>query len=95
MLKRIIKIMNNKHNTISPIPLRWIGDNIDGSKFAFTDKGRGSFTYLGAPINADFELSYENLATYITKILDQAATLEGCGLIIRLVDIKNNIVKVY
>jgi hypothetical protein len=80
---------------IPPIPLRWVKDNIDGAKFAFRDKGQGSFTYLGAPISADFELSYESLAPYVTKVLDLAAPLEGCGLMIRLVEIKNNIVKVW
>ncbi len=80
---------------IPPIPLRWVKDDIDDAKFAFRDNGQGSYTYLGAPINADFELSYESLAPYVTKVLDLAAPLEGCGLMIRLVEIKNSNVKVW
>jgi hypothetical protein len=53
------------------------------------------FTYLGTPINADFELSYESLAPYVTKVLDLAAPLEGAGLTVRLVEIKGGIVKVW
>jgi hypothetical protein len=43
------------------IPLRWIKNDIEGAKFAFGTVGT-SPSYLGAPIHADFELSYENLA---------------------------------
>ena len=50
---------------------------------------------MGAPINADFELSYESLAPYVTKVLDLAAPLEGAGLIIKLVEIKGGEVKVW
>ena len=61
--------------------LRWVKNNVEGSKFAF---GPGRFTpeltYLGAPIFSDFELSYETLAPYVTKVLDLVAPLEGAGL---------------
>lgn len=81
---------------IDDIPLRWVKDNIEGAKFAF---GGGpttpELTYCGAPINADFELSYENLAPYVTKVLNLAAPLEGAGLIIKLVEIKGGEVKVW
>jgi hypothetical protein len=67
-----------------------------GAKFAFGG-GRVSpeLTYLGAPISADFELIYENLAPYMTEVLDQAAPLEGAGLTIKLVEIKGGVVKVW
>lgn len=76
--------------------LRWVKNNVEGAKFAF---GPGRFTpeltYFGAPIFSDFELSYETLAPYVTKVLDLAAPLEGADLQIRLVEIKNGIVKVW
>jgi hypothetical protein len=65
------------------IPLRWIKNDVEGSKFTFRYNGT-EFTYLGAPINADFELSYESLAPYVVQMLDMSAPLEGCGLMIRL-----------
>ncbi len=80
--------------SVPVIPLRWIKNDIEGAKFAFRDNGT-EFTYLSAPISADFELSYESLAPYVTQVLDMAAPLEGHGLMIRLVEIKNNTVKVW
>lgn len=71
-------------------PLRWIKNDVEGAKFAFPN-----LSYLGASIHSDFELSYENLAPYVTKVLDLAAPLEGAGLIVRLVEIKNGVVKVW
>lgn len=76
------------------IPLRWIKNDIEGAKFAFGTVGT-SPSYLGAPIHADFELSYENLAPYVTQVLDLTAPLEGAGLIIKLVEIKDGVVKVW
>ena len=78
------------------IPLRWIGNDLKGAVFAFGG-GRASpeLTYLGAPIQADFEISYENLAPYVTSVLDQAALLEGAGLPVKLVEIKLGAVKVW
>jgi hypothetical protein len=75
---------------VETIPLRWIKDDIEGAKFTFVN-----LTYLGAPINVDFELSYENLAPYVTKVLDLAALLEGAGLTVKLVEIKGGVVKVW
>ena len=81
---------------VKTIPLRWVKDNVEGAKFAF---GGGpttkELTYLGAPINADFELSYESLAPYVTKVLNLAAPLEGAGLTVKLVEIKGGEVKVW
>lgn len=81
---------------IAPIPLRWIKNDVEGAKFAFGG-GRATpeLTYLGAPIDADFELSYENLAPYVTAVLDLTAPLEGAGLVIKLVEIKEGKVKVW
>ena len=81
---------------MATIPLRWIKNDVEGAKFAF-GAGRVSpaLTYLGAPIDADFPLSFENLAPYVTAVLDQAAPLEGAGLRIRLVEIKGGKVKVW
>ena len=58
------------------IPLRWIHNDIESARKVF---GPG-LTYLGAPIQADFKLSYEALAPYVTEVLDLAAPLEGAGL---------------
>lgn len=74
-------------------PLRWIKNDVEGARFAFG--GRTEFTYLGAPIQADFPLTYENLAPYVTAVLDQAAPLEGAGVDIKLVEIKAGVVKVW
>lgn len=78
------------------IPLRWVKNDIEGAKFAFGG-GRVSpeLTYLGAPIHADFELSYESLAPYVTQVLDIAASLEGAGLDVKLVEIKGGVVEVW
>lgn len=75
------------------IPLRWVQNTVEGAKFAF---GEGpELKYLGAPIQADFELSHESLAPFVTAVLDQAAPLEGAGLDVRLVEIKGGQVKVW
>jgi hypothetical protein len=77
-------------------PLRWVKNDITGAKFAFCGgPTKKELTYLGAPINADFELSYESLAPYVTQVLDLAAPLEGAGLTIKLVEIKGGVVKVW
>jgi hypothetical protein len=78
------------------IPLRWVEDTEKWAKLVF---GGGitkrELTYLGATIHADFELSYESLAPYVTKVLDLAAPLEGAGLTIKLIEIKGGEVKVW
>lgn len=78
------------------IPLRWVKNDAESAEKAF-GPGRvtPAFTYLGAPIQADFELTYANLAPYVTEVLDQAAPLEGAGVGIKLVEIKNGQVKVW
>lgn len=77
-------------------PTRWVKNDVEGARFAFGG-GRATpeFTYLGAPIQADFELSYEALAPYVTPVLDRAAALEGAGLVVRLVEIQAGKVKVW
>lgn len=77
-------------------PLRWVKNDVEGAKFAFgeglaTGDGRANleFTYLGAPIDADFELTYENLAPYVTAVLDVTASFEVEGLRVGCVEIKN------
>jgi hypothetical protein len=76
--------------------LRWVKNDIEGAKFAFGGgRNTAEFTYLGAPITADFELTYENLAPFVSEVLDQAAPLEGAGLALKLVEIKNGKVKVW
>jgi hypothetical protein len=83
-------------SSIPPIPLRWITNDVRGAEFAFGGgRQTPAFTYLGAAIHADFELTYENLAPYVTRVLDLAAPLEGAGLTIRLVEIKNGAVRVF
>lgn len=78
------------------IPLRWIKNDIVGAKYAFGE-GRvtSEFTYLGAKINADFELTYENLAPYVSEVLDLAAPIEGAGVSVKLVEIKGGKVRVW
>lgn len=76
------------------IPLRWTKNDQEGAKFAFREEG-GNWFYLVAPIQADFKLSYEALAPYVAQVLDLAAPLEGAGLIVKLVEIKNGKVKVW
>jgi len=78
------------------IPLRWIQNDVAGAVLTFGG-GRSTpeFTYLGAPIQADFEVSYENLAPYVTSVLDQAGPLEDAGLPVKLVEIKLGVVKVW
>lgn len=56
---------------------------------------RPELTYCGAPIRADFELSYEALAPYVTEVLDKAAALEGAGAEVALVEIRGGKVKVW
>ena len=79
---------------LDAIPLRFVKNNITGSRFAFNNNGN-SFYYLNATIYADFKLSYESLAQYTTKVLDLASLLEGAGLTVKLVEIKNGNVKVW
>ena len=81
---------------MDPIPLRVIKNDVEGAKFAFSG-GRSSseLTYLGAPIQADFELSYESLAPYVIEVLDKAACLEGVGMFVRLVEVRGGVVKVW
>ncbi len=76
--------------------LRWVGNDVRGAQFAF-GAGRDSpeLTYRGASISADFPLSYEALAPYVSEVLDQAAALEGAGLVVRLVEIQKGTVKVW
>jgi hypothetical protein len=78
------------------VPLRFIHNDLKGAEFAF-GPGRytPAFTYQGAPIHADFELSYEALAPYVTEVLDLAAPLEGAGLNVALIEIKDGKVKVF
>ena len=76
------------------IPLRWIKNDIEGAKFAFREEG-GHFFYLCAPVRADFKLSFETLAPYVSQVLDLAAPLEGAGLVIKLVEIKGGKVRVW
>jgi hypothetical protein len=68
--------------------------DVEGAKFAFKTSDDGGMTYLGAPVEADFPLSYESLAPYVAEVLDQAAPIEGAGLGIHSVQIKNGQVKV-
>jgi len=76
------------------IPLRWIKDDIEGARKVFREEG-GRWFYLVAPIHADFRLSHETLAPYVTRVLDLAAPLEGAGLIVKLIEIKNGKVRVW
>lgn len=75
------------------IPLRWVQDDLKGAAFAFGEEP--PHTYQGAPIEADFDLTLESLRPYTTEVLEQAAPLEGAGLIVRLVEIKQGKVKVW
>ena len=78
------------------IPLQWVNNDVKGAEFAFGGgRNTPAFTYLGAAIHADFELTFENLAPYVTRVLDLAASLEGTGLSICLVEIKNGVVRVF
>jgi hypothetical protein len=78
------------------IPLRWIKNDLEGAEFAFGGgKVTPPLTYLGAPINADFPLSLEALAPYVSQVLDLAAPLEGAGLRVALVEIKDGKVRVF
>ena len=76
--------------------LRWVKNDVEGARFAFGG-GRASppLTYLGAPIRADFELTFENLAPFVTEVLDQAAPIEGSGLSVKLVEIEGGRVHVW
>jgi hypothetical protein len=76
------------------IPLRWIKNTAEYAEKCFGE-GKTPFTYCEAPIQADFTLTYENLAPYVTKILDKAAPLEGAGLYVRLIEIKDGKVLVW
>lgn len=78
------------------VDLRWVKNDIEGAHFAFGEgRATPALTYLGAPIQADFKLSFESLAPFVTEVLDQAAPLEGAGLHVKLVEIKEGVVKVW
>lgn len=82
--------------TATATPLRWIRNDVKSAKVAFgAGRSTPELTYLGAPIHTDFELSYENLAPFVTRVLDLAAPIEGSGLDVKLVEIKNGVVKVW
>jgi len=76
------------------IPLRWVKNTAEDAEEWFGE-GKTPFTYGGAPIQADFELTYENLAPYVTQSLDKATPLEGAGLYVRLIEIKDGEVLVW
>ena len=84
------------HEECKAIALRWIKDNPECAMKVFRP-GRNTpeLTYLGAPIEADFELSYANLAPHVTQVLDLAAPIEGAGGAVELVVIKERTVKVF
>lgn len=75
---------------MSTFPLRWV-KNDSAAAECFFGGGRSTpeFTYQGAPISADFELTYANLAPYVTDILDQAAEIEAMGKRVTLIGIQN------
>ncbi len=79
---------------MAPIPLRWVGDNAKGAEFAFKIENGRCF-YLEAPVQVDFEPTFENLAPYVTKVLNLAAPIEGSGGFVSLVEIKGEVVKVW
>lgn len=81
----------------NPIPLKKIDVNDLPSAEIVFGGGRSTppLTYLGAPIHADFELSYAALAPYVNAVLDLAAPIEGAGLSVVLVEIKDGKVKVF
>jgi hypothetical protein len=70
-------------------PKEKIPVSAEGAKMVFGG-GRVTpeFTYLGAPIDADFPLTYENLAPYVASTLDLAAPMDAYGFSIRRVEIK-------
>jgi hypothetical protein len=76
------------------IPLLWIKNDLEGARFAFRQE-EDLFFYLGAPVQADFPLSYETLAPYVIQVLDLAAPIEGAGIDIKLVEIKGGKAKVW
>lgn len=80
---------------MNQIPLRWVKNDVQGAEFAFGG-GRHTppLTYQGAPVLADFELSYEALAPFVSEVLDQAATLEAKGHTVEAVEIKAGVVTV-
>lgn len=47
-----------------------------------TSKKQEKFAYLGAKIQADFPLSYENLAPYVTQVVVRSAHLGHPKLIV-------------
>ena len=51
-------------------------------------------TYLGVQIEADFEITYENLAPYVRRVLDLAAPIEGVYGFVHSIKIKNGVVEV-
>lgn len=81
--------------TIPAIPLRWVKNDVEAAK-TFFGPGRTTpaLTYSGAPIEADFPLTYEALAPYVHEILNQAAPIEAAEGFVGLVEIKNGLVQV-
>lgn len=57
------------------IPLRWVQNDRKGAEFAFRQNDDGAFTFFGVPIQADFKLSYDSLAPYVTSVLDQETVI--------------------
>lgn len=79
---------------MSEIPVREI-NNVRAAKVVFGGGRVGpELTYLGTPIEADFELSYESLAQYVGKVLDLVASIEGSGNFVHSVKILNGVVEV-
>lgn len=76
--------------------LRLVSNDVANAKMVFGG-GRSTpeFTYLGAPLHVDFELTYENLAPFVTEVLDQAALTEAAGLRVMLVEIRKGQVTVW
>jgi hypothetical protein len=67
----------------------------EGARLTFGGgRATSEFSYLGAPIEADFELSYENLAPFVVQVLDLAAPIEDAGRRVDRVEIKNGTVRV-
>ncbi len=78
------------------IPLRWVQNDVENAKKVFGEgRSTPAFTYCGAPIQADFELTYEALAPYVTEVLNLAAPIEAAGLQVKLIEIADGEVKVW
>ncbi len=74
-------------------PWKWLKDDVESAKFAFgPGESAPEFTYEGIPIKADFELSYEGLAPYVTSVVDEVDRMGGYGFWPSVVTIKNKAV---